>query len=128
MGFDFEIEYKRGDNVVANALSRRHEAEKFDGSLLAFSQSIPHWVDAIKEALELDFAVKELIENIQQNEALGPWKLVDGLILYKEHIYLPSSSTLTNDIIREFHGSTHEGYVKTFHVIKANFFWKRMEK
>ena len=73
--------------------------EQFDASLLAFSQSIPYQVDAIKEALESDFAIKELIEKIQQNEALGPWKLVDGLILNKECIYLPSSSTLTNDII-----------------------------
>ena len=32
------------------------------------------------------------------------------------------------DIIKEFHGSTHEGYVKNFQRIKATFYWKGMRK
>ena len=47
---------------------------------------------------------------------------MDGLILYKESIFLPYASNLSNDIIQEFHESTHEGYVKSFKRTKANFY------
>lgn len=53
---------------------------------------------------------------------------MDRLILYKEHIFLPTASYLTHDIIQEFHGSTHEGYVKTSQRLKANFYWKGMRR
>ena len=92
MGFDFSIEYKKGgDNVVADTLSRRHEAEPVVGSISAFSCLIPHWVDAVKEELQANSSLGELKQQIQQGEAIGPWKIVDGLILYKERIFLPTS-------------------------------------
>lgn len=56
-------------------------------------------MDAIKEELKANVSMEELRDQIQQGEAIGPWKLVDGLILYKERIFLPSASHLTHDIV-----------------------------
>ncbi|KAL5803158.1 hypothetical protein ACOSQ4_031463 [Xanthoceras sorbifolium] len=129
MGFNFQIEYKRGaENVVADALSRCHEYAINEVSLLAFSQLVPHWVDAIKEEIEGCHSLQELKHRILQDEAVGLWKFVEGIILFKDRIYLANDSKLIQDIIGEFHGSTHEGFVKTFQRIKANFYWQKMRK
>ena len=51
MEYDFIVEYKRGgENVVVDALSRRCDNDPFLGyTLFAFSQLIPHWLDAIQK-------------------------------------------------------------------------------
>ena len=89
---------------------------------------MPHLVDAIKEEIKSNPLLQELKRNILQEEAVGPWKFVDGIILFKDRIYLAHDSKLVRDIIGEFHGSTHEGFVKTFQRIKANFYWQKMRK
>ena len=48
--------------------------------------------------------------------------------MFKDKIYLNPESKLVNNIIGEFHGSTHEGFVKTFQRIKSNFYWKGIIK
>lgn len=129
MGYDFHVEYKKGgENVVADALSRRDETEQKAGLLMALTQMLPHWLDAIKEEVATNSTLQALLARIQQGEAVGPWREIEGIILFKDRIYLPSESKLTSTIINEFHGSTHEGYVKTFQRIKADFYWPEMRK
>lgn len=53
--------------------------------------------------------------------------MVDGIILFKDHI-LVLKSKITTTIINKFHGSTHEGYVKNHQGIKVNFYWPMMRK
>lgn len=58
MGFYFNIESKKGgDNIVVDAVSRCHEVEPVVGSLLAFSNIVPHWVDVIKEELKTTVSI-----------------------------------------------------------------------
>ena len=59
---------------------------------------------------------------------MEPWKLNNDTIFFKDRIYLLEDSELVKAIIKEFHGSTHEGYVKTLQRIKENFYWKNMRK
>ena len=129
-GYDFIVEYKRGgENVVAYALSRRCDNDPFLGyTLFAFSQLIPHWLDAIQEETITDPNLQVLRTRIFQGGVVGPWKEIDGVILYKDRIFIASNSDLVQDVIKEFHGSTYEGYVKTFQRIKATFYWKGMRK
>ncbi|KAA8517478.1 hypothetical protein F0562_017771 [Nyssa sinensis] len=129
MGFDFIIEYKKGkENVVADALSRRGENDGETGELTALSHPIPNWVEAIKEEVTSNPTLKELVQRVEEGEALGPWKLQDGVLFYKERIYLDEDSPLVMEIIAQFHNSTHEGYQKTIHRIRSNFYWKGMRR
>ena len=129
IGYDFQVEYKKGgENVVADALSRRYAVEDSTWTLLAFSQIIPYLLEVIKEEITIAPTLQELQQRIQQGEALVPWYLVDGIILFKGRMYLPTNSKLNTIIINELCGSTNERYVKTLQRIKANFYCKEMRK
>ena len=132
MGFDFIIKYKKGkENVMADFLSRREETresndEKSGGRLAAITQTVPNLVEAIKQEIESSVALQDLFQRIKDGEAIGPWKIMDRVIFFKEKIYLEENSSLIKDILEQFHNSTHEGYHKTFQRIRTNFFWKGM--
>jgi hypothetical protein len=128
MGFDFSIEYKKGrENVVADALSRRGEM-LIPGEFAAISSPIANWLDVIKGEIENDAEMKELAQRVQDGEAVGPWKYKEGILFFKERIYLPEKSALISSIIEQIHGGFHEGYQKTFQRIRANFYWKGMRR
>ena len=124
MGYDFTMEYKRGgENVVVDALSRRCDNDPSLGyTLFSFSQLIPHWLDAIQEET-ISYPNLQIFRiRIFQCEVVGPLKEIDGVIFYKDQIFIASNLNLVQDIIKEFHVSTHKGYVKTFQRIKATFY------
>jgi hypothetical protein len=131
MGFDFSIEYKMGrENIVADALSRRDETvskeEQKSAELVALSSPTPNWVEVIKEEVDNDKDLQELIQRVKDGEALGPWQHREGVLFYKDRIYLSENSSLISAILEQIHGGFHEGYHKTFQRIRANFYWKGM--
>ncbi|KAA8548911.1 hypothetical protein F0562_000595 [Nyssa sinensis] len=118
MGFDFIIEYKKGkENVVADALSRRGENDGETGELTALSHPIPNWVEAIKEEVTSNPTLKELVQRVEEGEALGPWKLQDGVLFYKERIYLDEDSPLVMEIIAQFHNNREKYSQQREHTI-----------
>ena len=126
MGFDFKIEYKKGsENRVADALSRRDEVPE-EGTLVAISSQIPQWVEAVREAQQSTTEVPEIIQKVQDGEAVGPWLMKDGLLFFKDRLYLTRDCTLVQEVVNQFHSSTHEGFHKTFQCIRANFYWPKM--
>ena len=128
MGLDFSIEYKKGsENKVADALSRRTE-EGEEKQLLALSSPVPHWVDSIREDQQSHPQVQQLIQRVHNDEAIGPWEVRDGLLLFKGRLYLGADSVLRKDIVDQFHTSSHEGLHKTFQRIRANFYWPKMRE
>jgi hypothetical protein len=131
LGFDFSIEYKKGrENIVVNALSRRDETvskeEQKSAELVALSSPTPNWVEVIKEEVDNDKDLQELIQRVKDGEALGPWQHREGVLFYKDRIYLSENSSLISAILEQIHGGFHEGYHKTFQRIRANFYWKGM--
>ena len=103
MGFDFSIEYKKGkENTVANALSWRDEKTRLEEKhgavhlkpggkkethgvvLVAMSGPVPNWLELIKEEVEKDGGLQELIKKIKEGEALGSWHYNDGILFYKD--------------------------------------------
>jgi hypothetical protein len=123
MGYDFTIEYKQGhDNRVADALSRQEE-----GTLMALSAPIPHWIEPIQQEVLHDPDLQALAARIQQNKEVGPWRIQAGLIYFKNRIYLKAESPTAAPIIAEFHNSTHEGYHKSLQRIRSIFYWPHMQ-
>jgi hypothetical protein len=119
LGYDFTIEYKKGiENSAADGISRmNHE------SLASLSFPIPHWVEPIKDEINQEDELQQMVRNIQQGTLAGPWSFKMGLIFYKDRIYIRPQSPLTHAIIKEFHAGSHEGFHKMWHRIKSVFYW-----
>jgi hypothetical protein len=73
-----------------------------------------------------DSSLQELIEKVEEGEALGPWNYKDVILFYKDQIYLLENLALLATILEQMHGGFDEGYHKTFQRVRANFYWKGM--
>lgn len=71
MGYDFTIEYKKGkENLVADALSRRNASV-----VAAISTHVPNWLDPIKDEVQSNQTMQELVDKCEQGEVVGPGNL-----------------------------------------------------
>ena len=138
MGHDFSIEYNGAkkikqlmhsqegkENQAANALSRKFETTSEEG-MMAISSPNPSWLEVVREEQDHNEHIQQIIRRVQDGEAVGRWELRDGLLLFKDRIFLAPESPLCRDIISQFHETTHEGFLKTFHRVRANFYWQKM--
>ena len=125
------VEYKKGrENRVANALSRVQPSDDSldkHSSLYLISFPCPLWLDLLKDSYNSDVVYQELLSKLVDS-TLTPagYSLQNGLILYKNKIFISPSSTLIPLILQQMHNSPiggHSGYLKTFHRIKQDFYW-----
>jgi len=118
-GYDFTVEFRPGTfNIMADALSRHH-----DDDAAAHAISGP--------SFEL-FA--ELRREVQENPDLRalrdtgvaqrstPWRVVDGLILYGNRVFIPEGSPLVPMVLDLAHSAGHEGFQKTLQRLRSEFF------
>jgi hypothetical protein len=55
----------------------------------------------------------------------------DGLLLYKNRVYIPNVQELKLAILKEMHNMTffgHPGYQKTVEAVKSHYFWPNMKR
>ena len=55
----------------------------------------------------------------------------DGLLLYKDRVYIPNVQELKLVILKEMHNVTyvgHLGYQKTMAVVKIHYFWPVLKR
>ena len=129
MGYDFTVEYKRGkENIMADALSRRTESVGESGTFMAFSLPIPNWLESIRSENLSNPIIQELIQRVEEGEAMGPWKVQDGILYFKNRIYLDKDSDLVDLVIEQFHNSTHEGFHKTIQRVRSNFYFQGLRE
>lgn len=125
LGFDFVVEYRAGrENIVADALSRQTEDA---GTLAAISMPQLQLFEDIRALVADSADLQELIRKIQQGESSNQWSVSNGLVYYKNRVYIPSSSSIANSILAALHNQAHEGYQKTLKRIATDFYWKGMK-
>lgn len=129
LGYSYEIIYKTSaQNRVADALSRVHEPTS---QLLAIT--IPHgkFLQQLKSSFELDTQLQELIQKVQEEpEQFPEYTVTNGLLFFKDKLFIPSSSPLKHMLLEEFHSSPlggHSGFHKTFGRLMENVSWEGMK-
>eukprot|EP00253_Pinus_taeda_P022952 PITA_22952 len=131
-GFDFEIKHLQGkENRVADALSRKVQ-QLYEVSV---SEGKSPVLEMVKEASRQDVNYQQLKLQLQQSAGLtdqSDYKLnKDGMIHFKQRLYVPSQDKIKNLIMDEFHVSHyagHPGYQKMITAIRKEYFWPGMKK
>ena len=91
MGYDFQVEYRKGtENQVADTFLRREENAEF----VAISTPVPRWLDTIKEEVQTNPKLQHIVKRVQEGEAVGPQEFKEGVLFFKNQIYLNSDSPL----------------------------------
>jgi hypothetical protein len=130
--YDFDIKHIKGkENKVVGALSRKvHEFHATTISM--YTMDIR---DRILEAASVDLQYRDLVAKLQQSER--PQKKesytleADGLLMYKDRVYIPNVQELKLAILKEMHNVTYVGhprYQKTVAAVKSHYFWPGLKR
>jgi hypothetical protein len=130
--YEFDIKHIKGkENKVVDALSRKvHKLHA-----VAISMYRTEMKDRILEASDTDLQYKGLVAKLQQCEEPQPKEGytmgADGLLLYKNIVYVPNVRELKLTILKEMHNVAydgHPGYQKTVAAVKSHYFWPGLKK
>lgn len=99
------------------ALSRKVEGSDLDNSvnikLFRISIVVPQWIKNVKEEMATNMCLKELIQKRLDEQLSTKWSVKDGVLFFRNKIYLDKTSELIPVILSEMHSSSHEGNEKT---------------
>jgi hypothetical protein len=151
--YDLGINYHpRKANVVANALSWRshvsqlvvdsmpfdlcEEFDKLNLRIIANTEAMEMEVGSsllqeIRRGQLEDEKVQEIKRNIKKEKLPGFSEDNEGVLWYKERIWVPNIKKLKDKILREAHESAysiHPGGNKMYHDLKATYWWYGMKR
>jgi hypothetical protein len=129
---NFDIKHIKGkENKVVDALSRK--VHNLHATTISMYQT--DIKGRILEAANADLQYMELVAKLQQGEMpqkVENYKLeTDGILMYKNKVYIPNVQGLKLVILREMHNVPyvgHPGYQKTMATVKSHYFWPGMKK
>ena len=131
LGYSFVVKYKKGrENKVPDALSRVQSSVDNSSpaaSLYSISFPCPLWLDSLKDSCKSDGGYQDLLSKLvdSNHPSQAGYSLQNGLILYKNKIYLSPTSSLIPLLLQQLHDNPiggHSGYLKTFHRVKQDFY------
>jgi hypothetical protein len=91
--------------------------------------------DQIQTLSSNDDFIKGIIKCLKERStpplrtALSDWTLDDGIILFKNKVFVPNNKDIRRSIIAETHESPvsgHPGHLKTLYLLKERFYWPGM--
>lgn len=123
MGLNYQIQYKQGkENSAANALSRRPPDESQLFSMISVQ---PTWLSEIVDSYQHDEKALQTMQQLAvQPTAKPPYSLVNGLLKYKQSIWIGPVPELHQKIFSAFHDSPlggHSGFSVTYKRIHTLF-------
>ncbi|CAN6212014.1 unnamed protein product [Urochloa humidicola] len=129
LGLQYKLVYKKGlDNKAADALSR--QVDKSENMAISISQ--PKWLETVIEGYHQDPKAQELLTELSLTGSNDKgFTLVDGVIRYKNRIWLGSNVEAHQAILLALHSSGiggHSGVTATYHKIKTLFAWPNMKE
>lgn len=129
LGFDYEIIYTPGkSNVVADALSRVVETPEAVFTAISICQ--PLILDQLRTFYMSNPVGQTLLNKFQQlGDASGHFSIKQGILYFKDRIFVPLESGLRPALLQEFHASViggHSGIKGTLTRITGSFSWPRL--
>ena len=100
MGLQFKIVYKKGkDNLAADALSRVAHLH----TLQAVSMVRPDWLQEVLHSYTTDSRAQKLLTQLAiQSPDMAGYSLDNGIIRYKNKLWIAQNSALQTKIISSF--------------------------
>lgn len=151
--FDFEIQHRPGSlNGRADALSRRvdlmegrNEENRPLLRLAALEDCEPVWSDAhiieqIKLCIDEDPTLQPILAFLKGGLKKSPhdirrrfqeYNLIDGILRFKDMIYVPNDDELRRQILRSRHDAPaagHQGRAKTLELVTRIFYWPTIRR
>ncbi|KAL4026410.1 hypothetical protein IC575_014840 [Cucumis melo] len=127
LGYFFEVIYNSGlENKAVDALSRVT-------SMVHLNQlTAPALIDlkVIKEEVENDDHLKDIIRRIKGGEEVQKYTLQQDMLQYKGRLVIAKNSTLIPTILYTYHDSVfcgHLGYLRTYKRLTGELFWQGMK-
>jgi hypothetical protein len=132
--FKYEIVYRPGkENIVADALSRRS-----DHRLSTDENIIDQSARAITQSDDDDALMKLITDGYKRDrkcrrmlsECKAPFRVDDGVIYYRDVIYVPNIPSIITMLMKEVHDVNtggHLGMNKTLEILSRKFYWPRMQ-
>jgi hypothetical protein len=119
LGFNFQVEYKPGaHNVVADALSR---CNMETATVVAISGPSLQLFDNMRWEIDNDPMFSALHIDAAVGNCGADWRVMDGLILVEDSIFLPAVLPTVPLALATTHGADHEGLTKTLHHLCTDF-------
>jgi hypothetical protein len=110
---------------VANALIRR-DHEMHISSTNIFNTILKDRMLEDTNSNQQHLKIKETLQQVNLQHKFNYYELQeDGILTYREKIYVPNSSDLKTIVVREMHNVTyarHPRYQKTFAAVKIQYF------
>jgi hypothetical protein len=130
--FDFEIKHIKGkENIVDEALNRSMKLIHL-AAVRVCESYIKERVKGAQEEDEFFKTMKSYLEKEPTGLKYGGYQLWnDGLLTYKDRLYILNCDDLKRFILDELHKipyTGHPGYQKMITTTKKLFYWPRMTK
>lgn len=128
LGLQFSNCYKEGsDNTPTDARSRANTSEFLHG----ISSCQPVWLKDVVSSYNGNPQAQRLLEQLAiRDDPKGRFKLQQGLIRFRNRIWLGGSTAMQQRIIAAFHDSAmggHSGFPVTYRRIRWLFAWPKMK-